>query len=128
MARSFGGDEGATGPTGPDGDDGFTVALSYSSAGISADSDGNVVTAGLAATDTIMTVLEGTTSLDFTDSTLAAGEFKITAYAYSPSGFAHGTLTGVGTSEAVFADIGSWSNTSAVVGYMDIYFWIKSLD
>jgi hypothetical protein len=75
-----------------------------------------------------MTVLEGTTSLDYTNSALTAGEFRITGHTYSPSGFVHGAITGIGTSEAIYADIGSWSDTSATVGYMDIEYFIKPLD
>jgi len=131
FAKSTAGDDGsdgADGADGIDGADGFTVQLSNSSAGISADSTGAVVSAGLSATDTTMKVFEGTTALDFTTSVTTAGEFRITSHSYSPTGFAHGTLSGQGTTTANYADISSWSDTSATVGYMDIVYYIKPLD
>lgn len=128
-----GGDDGSTGatgdtgPTGSDGIDGITIEIKPTQFAVSADSAGVVVTAGLTGSLTTIKFFEGDTALTHVTAALAQGEFRITGRTFSPTGFAGGAKTGGGTDTANFAVIGSWSDTTAVIGHIDYAISFKRL-
>lgn len=108
--------DGADGATGLDG---ITFVMSNPSHGIPAANDGTVTSGDLVDTGTDIQVKEGATFLTHETGVLSAGEFKIVSRALSPTGFSGGTISGDGTNKATMADIGSWSDTTALTGFVD---------